>query len=157
MFVVYCITNTVTNKQYIGCTNQPYHRWAVHKHHGQKGTGPCSQLYKSMKKHGVDSFIFSLLEEDIETSDQAKQKEVQYIELYDTYRNGYNGTPGGTGGDMSEYETWRQANKVYLKNKPSEECATYGMLGKKHSEETKIKQAIVRKKYWDLKHGRTTA
>lgn len=50
-------------------------------------------LYFAMKKYGVDVFTFEILEEC--TQEELNQKEVFYIEKYDSYHNGYNLSLGG--------------------------------------------------------------
>lgn len=149
MYTIYCITNVITNKKYIGYTHDPATRWYKHQFHGVKGDGSCVQLYQSMKKHGVENFKFDILETDIKDVSLAKEREVFFIETYDTYKSGYNATRGGTGGDMSEYDSWKESMILYHETKPSESYATYGMSGKSHSKEAIEKQSIARKKYWD--------
>lgn len=149
MFSIYMITNTITKKHYIGYTNNVNRRWANHKCNAKFSKGCCVQLYQSMRKHGIDNFVLSILEENIDSVDVAKQLEVKYIHEYDTFIRGYNAHPGGTGGDMSSYPNWRKAIAEVHKNKDVSEYSTYGMLGKTHSDETKQKQSEARKKEWE--------
>ena len=149
MFSIYSITNLITGKMYIGYTNDVEKRFSNHRSSGGRGIGSCTQLYKSMKKHGVDNFLFEVIQSEIETLEEAKRLEIKFIDLYDTYANGYNANAGGTGGDMSSYPSWNEAMIKMHANKQSHEYATYGMEGKTHSIESKQKQADARKKYWE--------
>lgn len=149
MYAIYCITNTITNKKYIGYTCDPETRWYKHQFHGTRGDGSCVQLYQSMKKHGVNNFTFQILEADIEDVSLAKEREMFFIETYNTYKSGYNATPGGTGGDMSKYDSWKESMIRYHATKSPESYATYGMSGKSHSKESIEKQSIARKKHWN--------
>lgn len=149
MYTIYCITNTITNKKYIGYTNNPETRWYKHRFHGNRGDGSCSQLYKSMKKHGVDNFRFQIIETDIKTESLAKERECFFISEYNTYEAGYNATLGGTGGDMSMHTSWNESMVLYHRNKSKDSYATYGMSGKSHSPEAIQKQSDARKKYWN--------
>lgn len=54
------------------------------------------KLYNAMNKYGVDKFYYEILEEGIPI-DELDSKEIRYIELYNSYKNGYNSTPGGDG------------------------------------------------------------
>lgn len=52
-------------------------------------------LYQAIRKYGVENFSFEVLEEcDISLLDE---KEVYYINLYNSYKEGYNATLGGQG------------------------------------------------------------
>ena len=149
MFSIYVITNLITGKKYIGYTNNTNKRFANHRSCGERGVGSCTQLYKSMKKHGVDNFLFEVLRSDIASVDEAKRLEIELIAEYDTYHNGYNANAGGTGGDMSSFESWKDSMKKMHANRKPSEYATHGMRGKTHSAESKQKQSDARKKHWD--------
>ena len=149
MFSIYLITNLITGKKYIGYTNDTKKRFANHRSCGTRGVGSCTQLYKSMKKHGLDNFLFEVIRSDIDTIEEAKRLEIEFIAEYDTYSNGYNANAGGTGGDMSSFESFQHSMaKMHASRKPSD-YATHGMEGKKHSLESKQKQSDSIKKYWD--------
>jgi uncharacterized protein YerC len=62
---------------------------SAHKKHKYK-------LYKAMAKYGTSNFYVELLEDNIEYKNLDK-KEIYWIEQYDSYKNGYNSTPGGDG------------------------------------------------------------
>lgn len=148
-YSIYSIQNIINGKIYIGFTKDVEQRFYKHKWYGSRGSGPCKRLYPSMKKHGVHNFTFTVLEENIETIECAREREQFYIEKHESYTKGYNANHGGSGGDMSHLKSYQDAIKLVHENKHSSEYATYGMLGKNHSEETKEKQAIARKAYWD--------
>jgi hypothetical protein len=102
-----------------------------------------------MRKHGIDNFDFEVIASDITEREEMFLLEKHYINVYDTYRNGYNGTLGGTGGDMTSCEGWIDSVRKYHSQKDISEYATCGMLGKKHSEETKLKQSEARRSFWE--------
>jgi group I intron endonuclease len=148
-YSIYTIQNTINGKFYIGLTNNIKKRFRQHEINGERGSGSCKWLYRAIKKHGLNNFVFTVIEENITTIECAREREIYYIEKYESYTEGYNANRGGTGGDMSSYQTWNDSMKKLHKNKHSSEYATYGMLGKSHSEKTKEKQANARKVYWD--------
>lgn len=87
-----------SQKKYIGITcRKPSERWG-------KGTGYFSYSKKqfnkyfirAIKKYGWDNFQHIILEKDL-TEEEAREKEKFYIQLYDTFHNGYNATLGGEG------------------------------------------------------------
>lgn len=54
------------------------------------------KIYKAILKYGVENFYFEVLESGI-PEDELNEKEIYYIEKYDSFKNGYNSTKGGDG------------------------------------------------------------
>ncbi len=95
--LIYQIRNKITNKVYVGWTNNPKTRVRTHfrllllnKHHSSK-------LQRSYNKHGIDHFVWEIIENDIDTVPTALEKEALWISKLNSYENGYNMTPGGEG------------------------------------------------------------
>lgn len=141
---IYKIINTLNQDFYIGKTVQSIaDRYRKHKRKAKVGT---SHLYKSMRKYGVENFVIEAIEECV--ADIINDREIFFISKL---RPRYNETPGGDGGDTSHTEGY----KLGMKNRKSfkgENNPMYGtdggMFGKSHTEETKLKQSIARKKFW---------
>ena len=118
---VYKITNKVTNKVYIGITNQG--SGARYRHHWYESRiGEPSPIHRSMAKYGEENFTLEIID-FADTYDELKEKEKYWIKQYNSTDRtiGYNLTEGGD-----------------------------GTFGKKHSEETKDKirqKAIGRKQH----------
>lgn len=103
--VIYCLTNKITNKSYIGqavsykiCHGKPtYHsmtgRFKEHCNNALSGSESCPKLYASMRKYGIGNFNESLLA--VASTDSLNDLEIKYIKEYDTVKNGYNISPGG--------------------------------------------------------------
>lgn len=91
---VYCHTNKINGKKYIGITSQkPEKRWC------KMGQGYKGQVfYNSIEKHGWDNFEHDILFKELE-EDEAKKKEIELISKYKTKdkKFGYNLTDGGEG------------------------------------------------------------
>jgi group I intron endonuclease len=116
---IYKITNTVTNKCYIGETVQknPNNRWMAHKYRIKCGKG-CPALRDAVNKHGIDNFTFEIIREC--TAEERHDLEVHYIKEFNSQvPNGYNILPGGQKG--------------------------FSRLGIKHSPETKAKLSVISK------------
>ena len=136
---VYLITNVLNNNTYVGHTSKTIEeRFYRHKYHSKTGN---TYLYKAMRKYGIDNFIIECLQEDGTLEDEKK-----WIKKLNPV---YNMTEGGTGGDTSDSLNYIQSMKDYHNNKSNESYATYGHLGKKHSNESKQIQSEKRKEYWD--------
>jgi group I intron endonuclease len=60
---IYCILNTVNNKQYIGSSKNIYHRLKRHQSELRRGVHFNPILLNSYKKHGEAAFIVQIVEE----------------------------------------------------------------------------------------------
>ena len=136
----------VTSKVYVGKTVKTLAERFTR--HCQAHVTLDSILYKSMRKHGIDNFQIELVEACAD--DIVDARDIYWIKTLNTINPcGYNMTKGGTGGDTSASENYQNAIREYHKNADPKVYATMGMLDKKHSNETKAKQAGARKKMWD--------
>jgi predicted GIY-YIG superfamily endonuclease len=88
-YVVYGIQNTVTNKWYIGITYYPRRRQTNHFTQLRKGTHHSHKLQSSFNKHGEAAFAWHILEIKI-SEKYIADKEIQWIRLFDSHKNGYN-------------------------------------------------------------------
>lgn len=96
MGYIYKITNTLNNKSYIGQTKYSIgHRYNQHCNEALH-TNNNLHLYNAMRKYGLQNFKVSCLESDI-PEDLLDEKEVYYINYFNTYEDGYNNTKGGGG------------------------------------------------------------
>lgn len=86
---IYKITNIETQEIYIGKSTSIGDRWINHIKSacGLDGVAD-SQFQRALKKYGVDSFTWELLEEV--PKDKLTEKEKYYIQFYDTTHYGYN-------------------------------------------------------------------
>lgn len=103
MAYIYCITNQVNGKQYIGKTTYSVtKRFQEHCIDSQKERCNKRPLYDAMNKYGIENFIVEqLLECDELELDSYEQL---FIEKFDTYHNGYNATKGGDGKILFDYK-----------------------------------------------------
>lgn len=103
MFYIYCFTNKITGKRYIGQTNNVEKRKRGHKSvaFNPKANGYQLPFYCAIRKYGWDNFDFEVLEEIDEAfgREYLNEREVYFISFYQTLisQNGYNYTKGGEG------------------------------------------------------------
>ena len=93
MKAIYKITNTITNKIYIGQSNNPMERWRQHKLRANAGADKGkSAIHDAMRAYGNENFTFEI----IGWFEDYNEKERYYIQYYNTLLpNGYNIEPGG--------------------------------------------------------------
>ena len=97
---IYAIVCHSTGKIYIGQTNNTNSRLKQHISHARQH--PKHSFYKDLLKYGFDDFEMVILK-DVpidsnnrqESYDKCNALEKQYIEQYDTIKNGYNVLRGG--------------------------------------------------------------
>lgn len=95
-YSIYCVTNRVNGKIYIGKTKNVASRWAVHKHDAHRRP---TVFGRAIAKYGHESFIVSILASEIMDESVALRMEVLLIAEYNSndMAIGYNLTSGGEG------------------------------------------------------------
>ena len=96
---IYQIKNNINGKIYIGQTSISIEeRW---RQHLRDANIKDYHLYRAFKKYGIENFTISILEE---VSDNINERERYWIQLLDSYNNGYNSTFGGEGSVLYDYQ-----------------------------------------------------
>lgn len=88
MGFIYKISNDFNNKAYIGQTSRTIQ--IRFKEHISKPNN--THIDNSIKKHGATHFIVEEIEQ-IANNDLLDEREIYWINYFDTYHNGYNETP----------------------------------------------------------------
>ena len=104
---IYIIKNKINNKVYIGQTTTNYKTRFIQHCKPSCVRTRHYKLYNAIKKYGKDNFYIELLETNIPI-DKLNEKEISYIEEYNSFNKGYNATKGGDG---------RTINKQYDEEK----------------------------------------
>lgn len=98
---IYCITNTINNKKYIGQTvTSLSERYAKHKYDAFSHQSTYA-IHTAMRKYGFDAFKINQIEEC--SLSELDEREQYWIQYYDTYNKGYNETRGGEGNQRYNY------------------------------------------------------
>lgn len=112
---IYKWENRINHKCYIGQSIDLNKRLA-HHFSNIKNNRYDNPLYRAIKKYGLENFDVTIIEV-LEASDDLKskldEKEVYYINKYNSYgKNGYNQTLGGDGGILGYKFTEEQKEHV---------------------------------------------
>ena len=86
---IYSIQNIVTGKHYVGCSTNCRRRRNHHKYQLKKGTHHSVKLQRSYNKHGLEAFVFTIIQE-VDDPEALHDVEAEFIELYQSWSNGYN-------------------------------------------------------------------
>lgn len=104
MGYIYCITNLINEKKYVGKTTYSItKRFQEHCRDFKKERCEKRPLYDAMNKYGIENFVVKELIEC--PNDELDSYEKMYIEKLQTYgHNGYNATKGGDGSILFDYD-----------------------------------------------------
>lgn len=113
---IYKITNKISGKCYIGQAVDIRSRLVDHVW-GSKNRK--NVLYKAINKYGIENFdcrVLIIINTFGKTQDEIKKElnyqECFYIDLYNSYNNGYNMTPGGDSGRLGMKHTKETIEKI---------------------------------------------
>ena len=96
MGYIYCITNLINSKRYVGKTTNDIHQ-RFNKHCLDSKRSRCEKrpLYDAMNKYGIENFIVEEIEY-VEDNNKLEEQEIFWIKELGTFgKNGYNATIGG--------------------------------------------------------------
>lgn len=119
---IYCIENLINHKKYIGQSIDIYSRWKQHQSLLNRGVHDNEKLQNAWNKYGNKNFLFYVIQENelLELDDWEKY----YINLYDSYKNGYNKDLGGKSNKIISDETrLKMSNR--MKNLTEDEREKY--------------------------------
>lgn len=142
--IIYIIKNNINSKVYIGQTTTNLQ--TRFSQHCKKSTlaNRHYKLYNAIKKYGKEHFFIGELEKNIPLS-ELDNKEIYYIEKYNSFINGYNSTKGGDGRVINkkydetqivnEYKNGRSCSEIGKMFNVS--CATISRVLKKLNVKTR--------------------
>ena len=136
--LIYCVHCICTGKKYIGQTTQILEKRI--KRHFCDSEKTDYHFHRAIKKYGKENFIFGIVEEC--NLEELNSKEIYWIDVYDTFVNGYNSDTGGLNGRLLSENT-KEKIRNSLKNRtftPEHlEKIKKSLTGKTLSEETRNK------------------
>ena len=98
MGIIYCYTNKINGKKYIGQTINPQLRYNAHKsnYKNPNHIEYNSLIHKAFRKYGFNNFTYEVLVKDIDDINILNELEIYYIKKLNCQTpNGYNVEAGG--------------------------------------------------------------
>lgn len=97
MGYIYCITNLINGKQYVGQTIRSLEeRFKDHSHQAYSSGNEDRPICRAIRKYGIENFKIEELEQ-VE-NDLLNEREIYWIQELQTFgKSGYNATKGGDG------------------------------------------------------------
>lgn len=101
-YIIY--RHTLNNKDYIGYTSQTLEERLEEHIKNSLVDKSDRHFHRAIRKYGAENITSGILDE-VSTKSEAVLKERRYIFEFDTFKNGYNMTLGGDGGNTKEKYT----------------------------------------------------
>ena len=98
MGIIYCYTNNINGKKYVGQTINPEQRYNAHKSNYQNPQNKeyDSLIHRAFRKYGFNNFKYEILVKDIDDINILNELEIYYIKKFNCQvPNGYNIESGG--------------------------------------------------------------
>lgn len=111
MGIIYCYTNKINGKKYIGQTLNPELRKKQHKSNAFNEKSPeyNSIIHRAFRKYGYENFQYTILCYDIDCLQLLNTLEQYYIKKYDTMQpNGYNILQGGSNASKPKDQEYKK-------------------------------------------------
>ena len=154
--IIYCYTNTITGKKYVGQTIHPNQRKYSHKYNALM-RGSDYYFHRSIRKHGWEAFIYEVLEEHVQN---LNEREDHYMEKYDSiWPNGYNQCSANSLDEVAlkkmsdtmkrKWQEMSEEEKYHYMNIRS---ANFTMKGKKQTDHQKRRVTEARQAQWTITH-----
>lgn len=127
--IIYKVTNVSNNEFYIGATTKALEE-RKKDHHQKSSKKVGSYFHEAIGTYGPEAFLW----EQIDTAsniDELAQKEVKYIEEYNSFEEGYNSDKGG-GFKKSVFQYCIETGKL-IKSYPDLESAANAVSANKKS------------------------
>lgn len=127
--VIYCTTNTVNGRKYIGLDSK----------NNPNYLGSGNLMHHALKKHGKENFKKQILE-FCSSKENLNEAEKYWIDYFGAVKSDlfYNIASGGTGGDLSNSPNWEKRNRTIS------EKLKITNIGHYVSPEAKVKMSIAK-------------
>ena len=150
---IYCYTNKINNKRYIGQAknfNKRYNQHLRSAYNQNKTHEYTVAFHNAIRLYGIENFEIEILKEDLQTRCLIDFWECYYINKFDTLTKngkGYNVSSGGSNGNNFAGKTEEELKNIF--NDEWKSKISNAHIGKQHNDETKSKISKHNKKYYE--------
>lgn len=151
MSIIYCYTNLLNNKKYVGQTKNPNQRKAAHKSCSFNKESPDynTPFHRAIRKYGIENFSYEILAEK-DNQDKINELEKYYIQkLNCQVPNGYNILEGGQNSSKPPMSEEDKIHLCMLEGKLTEDEVRFLRIAYKNHESP---TQIYKEKYSNLMH-----
>lgn len=118
---IYCIKNNINGKCYIGQAIKLRKRLLDCYNHYLSGSYSRIALYKAFKEYGIENFSLTILNTIREALDPKIKStldslEKEYINIYDSYNNGYNSTLELSSSEETKENLFKEVDNIKHKD-----------------------------------------
>lgn len=153
LYHIYKIENLVNHKIYIGLTNNIERRQKRHFSDLRRNCHDNSFLQKEYNQYGNENFSFEVIYSDNITEQEIGEKEKYYIQLYDSFRNGYNQNEGGNfgptngGSHLTQRDIYNILSAIEFMSRPGAVLSRY--FGVSVQTISRIKNGVNHNQYYN--------
>jgi group I intron endonuclease len=146
--IIYKVTNKINEKMYIGRTTNLKEKMRIHMKRALNNKHN-SHFHNAIRKYSKENFKWKIIAKCF-SKEELNNVEIEMIEKYNTFENGYNLTRGGEGrfGYSHTEETKKKISeaergeKNHMYGKRGSNCPNFG---KTHSKKTKKRMSEAKK------------
>lgn len=138
--IVYKATNKINDKSYIGQTVHSLRQRKYQHDSTALSARDTTYFHRAIKKYGSENFSWEIIHDNISNIEELNKLEIFYIGYYNTFKNGYNLTFGGS--SISGFKHSKESKKKMSEAHKGEKSCWYG---RKHTEKSKRKMSEMRK------------
>lgn len=138
--IIYCYTNLINSKKYIGQTINPQQRFNAHNSaaFNEKSPEYDSCFHRALRKYGVENFKYEIID-TADTYEELNKKEIYYIQKFNTLvPNGYNVIDGGNNALRPHSEETKRKLMISHAQLSEDEVIQLRIAYQNHESPTKI-------------------
>ena len=128
--IIYCATNLINGKKYIGQTTKTLEKRK--KLHLKDAKRLTFYFHNAIMKYGKENFVWEQIDQ-IYTKEELGPREMYWIKFYDTINTGYNMTLGGEGTIPTDEVRKRMSESAKKLVRTEEHCRNISLALKGHT------------------------
>ena len=108
MGIIYCLTNSINSKKYVGQTVRTLAERL--EDHSKESKRPKYKLHFAIQKYGIKNFQIEVLE--CCSNEELNDREEYWVQKLNSFKKGYNSTSGGRHYQISDFSKKKISQKL---------------------------------------------